>query len=226
MMKAFHKLLFLILASVFPALLFAQSIDAGAIGTIGVTKDIGRFMTANASQELRFNQNLTSFDRSLTSLGLDYDLIRKLLKAEIEYDFIYKNQIDYYEVRQRASLGLSTQVKFNSLNFKFRTKAQSTWRDETRGDYKFNPKYVWRNKLECTYTIFGSPVKPFVSGEVFCPLNGSNGFFLDGYRAIAGAKYRTSAHTTLEFQVRFDQEIQQASPKSIFYGGIGWYYDL
>jgi hypothetical protein len=212
--------------ALFPVALFGQTSDAGGIGAISVSKDFGRFVTASASQELRFNQNYTNFDRSLTSVGLDYTILSKLLKAEAEYDFICQNQIGYFEIRHRVALGLSATAKSYSFYFKLRTKLQSTFRDETRGDYKFNPKYVWRNKFECSYTIFGSPVKPFASAEVFCPLNSVHGFFMDGYRATAGVKYRTSAHVTWEFLLRCDQEIQQANPKRIFYTGVGWNYDL
>lgn len=226
MIKSCRRFLFLLITLFASVFMYAQTSDAGAIGSVDVSTDIGPMMSANMSQEIRFNQNLTSFDRSMTSLGLDYSLIRKVLKAEIGYDLIYQNQTDFYEFRHRASFALSTQYKLDSYSFQFKTKAQSTWRDESRGDYKFNPKYVWRNKLECTYTIFGSPVKPFVSGEVFCPLNGGKGFYMDGYRAIIGAKYRTSAHTTLEFMIRYDQDIQQSNPKSIVYGGFGWNYTL
>ena len=226
MVKLVKPILVGCILALFPVALFGQTNDVGGIGAINVSKDLGRFMTASASQELRFNQNYMNFDRSLTSVGLDYTLISKLLKAEAEYDFIYQNQIDYFEFRHRAALGLSGTMKSYSFNFKLRTKVQSTWRDETRGDYKFNPKYVWRNKLECSYTIFGSPVKPFASAEVFCPLNSSHGFYMDGYRATVGARYRTSAHVTWEFMLRCDQEIQQANPKRVFYTGVGWCYDL
>lgn len=226
MIKSCQRFLFLLITLFASVFMYAQTSDAGAIGSVDISTDIGPLMSANVSQEIRFNQNLTSFDRSMTSLGLDYSLIRKVLKAELGYDFIYQNQINLYEFRHRASFALAAQYKLDSYSFQLKTKAQSTWRDESRGDYKFNPKYVWRNKLECTYTIFGSPVKPFVSGEVFCPLNGGNGFYMNGYRAIMGAKYRTSAHTTLEFMIRYDQDIQQSNPKSIVYGGFGWNYTL
>jgi len=218
--------IFLLVALLLPVCLVAQTSDAGGIGAIGLTADIAPSLSASLSQEVRFNQNLTNFDRAVTTLGVDYTLIRKLLKVGVDYDFMCYNQINYFEIRHRASLGFEGQQKVNEFNFKLRTKLQSTWRDETLGDYKFNPKYVWRNKLECSYTIFGSPVKPFASAEIFCPLNGANGFYMDGYRFIGGAKYRTSEHTTFEFMLRYDQEIQQANPKRILYGGLGWYYSF
>lgn len=226
MRKTVRIIVFAFLVWAYPCFLTAQTSDAGAIGSLSLSKDLGRRIGATVEQEFRFNQNVSSFDRSMTTVGVDYTLIKKLLKAEVNYDFIYQRQDTYFELRHRGSASLSAQMKSNSFGFKLRTRAQSTWRDESRGDYKFNPKYVWRNKLECEYTIFGSPVKPFVSGEVFCPLNGGSGFFMDGYRAVVGAKYRLSSHTALEFMLRYDQEVQVANPKNILYGGVGWSYKL
>lgn len=226
MNKIIQILIVSLITFVIPFGVFAQTNDAGAIGSVSVSKDIGRFADLTLEQEFRINKNFTTFDRSLTSLGLDYTVIKKYLKAELDYDFIYQNQVDYFEIRQRASLGLNTQIELNSFDFKFRTKGQLMWRDEMRGDYNFNPKYTWRNRIECVYNIFGSPVKPYVSGEIFCPLNGANGFYLNGYRAILGVKYRLSKRDAIDFMLRFDQDLQQANPQRIIYGGVGWSYYL
>ena len=224
--KGFNILLIVFVGSFFPCLLPAQTSDIGAIGSLSMTKDFGDKWDAKVEQEIRFNNNFALFDRSLTSVGVNYTIIRKVLKAVADYDFIYQRQIDYFEIRQRSSVALSSQFKLNSFDFELRTRGQAIWRDESRGDFKFNPKYVWRNKLECTYTIFGSPVKPYLSTEIFCPINSVHGFYLDGLRATMGVKYRMSLHTSTVFFIRYDQDIQQANPKSIFYGGIGWNYRL
>jgi len=206
--------------------LMAQTKDFGSIGTVTISKDFGRYWGMKLEQEFRLNQNSTTFDRSLTSIGLDYALFRKRLKAGLDYDFIQQRNNQHFEIKHRSSFFLTTGLKLYSFDFEWRTKGQSTWRDETRGDYKFNPRYVWRNKLECGYTIFGSPVKPFISGEIFCPINGINGFFMDSYRSILGLNYRYSKHSSVELLLRFDQEIQQANAKSMVYGGVGWRYRL
>jgi hypothetical protein len=206
--------------------LIAQSPDLGLITSMSLSKNIGRDLGVKFEQELRFNQNLTAYDRSLTSIKLDYSIFRKLIMAEIEYDFVHQRQTDIFEFRHRTSLGLSTFIEYNSLEFEFRTRGQATWRDENRGDYKFNPKYVWRNKLECAYKIFGSPLKPYISGEVFCPVNSPYGFYMDGFRIAAGAKYRINSRNSIQLFVRYDQDVQQPNPKAIMYGGVGWNYKL
>jgi len=214
------------IAWIAPCLVQGQTKDIGAIGSFSLSKDFGRIWSVKMEQELRFNKRLTTYDRSLTSIAVDYSFFRKAMKASLDYDFIHQRQNEIFEFRQRSSFSLSAKYDIDAFEFEFRTRGQSTWRDEKRGDYKFNPKYVWRNKLECAYKIFGSPVKPFISSEIFCPLNSVHGFFMDGYRFTLGAKYRINIRTSMSFLVRYDQDVQQANPKGILYGGLGWNYKL
>lgn len=203
---------------------FSQRSDAGAIGSIRVSKDVGRNWDFQVEQELRFNQLLSVLDRSLTSLSVDYAIVPKLLKAGLSYDFIYQNKESEFEYRHRGSLLLNAEVKSGLFDFNVRTLIQSTWRDEQRGSYNFNPKYVWRNKIECTYNIFGSPLKPSFSTEIFSPINGAHGFYADAYRLKLGLKYRYSQRQSIDAFIRYDQEIQQANPESLLYLGVGWNY--
>lgn len=205
----------------------AQFSDIGTAGSISLTKDFNRNVGVSAEQELRFDQLSTSLYRSATSIGIDITLIRRLVHAQLDYDLLYlKNNDIFYEFRHRTSAGLLFQYKYNRLNYRFRTRIQATYRDENRGDYKFNPRYVWRNKLELRYDIFGSPLTPYLFGEMFCPVNSKYGFFMDGYRVSLGTKYKVSKRGELDFQLRFDQEIQQVIPEKMLYCCVGWNYKL
>lgn len=206
--------------------LVAQTSDFGTIGSVAITKNLGRSWSAKAEQEVRFNQNSTLYNRSMTTIGVDYAILKKVLKAELDYDFIHLNRQEYFEFRHRIATSLSAKLDFQSWELQWRTKGQATLRDETRGDYNYNPKYVWRNQIEFNYTIFGSPLKPYVSAEIFCPLQSKHGFYLDGFRAILGLKYRLSQRNSLDFRLRFDQDLQQANPQSMLYGAVGWNFRL
>lgn len=204
----------------------AQTSDFGTIGSVAISKDFGRFWSAKAEQELRFNQNSTLYNRSMTTIGVDYTILRKVLKAGLDYDFMHLNRLEYFEFRHRVSTSLTAKLDLHSWGLEWRTKAQATLRDETRGDYNYNPKYVWRNQIELNYTIFGSPFKPYLSAEIFCPLQSKHGFYMDGFRGILGLKYRVSQRNSLDFRLRFDQDLQQANPQSMLYGVIGWNFRL
>lgn len=212
----------------FTTAIFAQLHDAGGIGCIGVSKNIGNFTKLGLEQELRFDRGLSSLQRSATSLSADFTIVRRLLKAEIDYSLHYRRENEkQYEYRHRFSAGFVVQQRYARFIFKLRTRGQATLRNENRGDYKYNPKYVWRNRLQIEYNIRKSPFRPYVSAEIFCPINSDYGFFMDAYRIVAGTTYSLSKRSELDFQIRYDQDIQVASSSpNILYGGVGWSYSF
>lgn len=226
MNKTFKIIAFILCGLFLPNISYAQYKDFGIMGSFALTKAINKKWDAKLEQELRTNTNTSRYDRSKTTFGLDYTIIKKTLKVEGDYNFIHQRQKEYFEFRNRASFSLTGSKDFNQFSFDLRSRLQSTWRDENRGDYKYNPKLVWRNMLECSYAIFGSPFKPYVSAELFYPINSAHGFYMDGVRATLGAKYRTTQRSTLDFYLRYNQDVQQESPQSMLYAGFGWRYRL
>ena len=206
---------------------YAQLRDAGGIGSISVSKEISKVTELSFEQELRLDQGLSMLNRSSTSIGADFTIVRRLLKAEVDYILMYRREdFDLYEFRHRFTAGFVFQQRYSRFIFKLRTRGQTTLRDENRGDYKYNPRYVWRNRLQVEYNIPKSPFRPYISTEIFCPLNSDYGFFMDSYRLIIGTTYRFSKRSELDCQIRFDQDVQVANPKNILYTGIGWNYSF
>ncbi|MEA4976526.1 MAG: DUF2490 domain-containing protein [Paludibacter sp.] len=227
MRKLLRILAHCVLVSLSTVSLCAQLSDVGTLGSISLSKDFNRYMGATIEQELRFDQLSTSLNRSATSIGAEISMIRRILRAEFGYDLLYrKNKDTSYEFRHRSSIGLLAQYKFNRLNYRLRTRMQATFRDENRGDYRYNPVYVWRNRFELRYDVFGSPFTPYLYGEMFCPVNTSYGLFMDGYRISFGTKYKASKRSDFDLQLRFDQEIQQPDQENILYCCVGWNYKL
>ena len=207
-----------------PVLVWSQLNDAGLITGISASKSLGRSFSLKAEQEFRLNNRIAAFDRSLTGISVDYRIIKSYLKVGVDYNLIYQKNTTYYTFRHRSSAWVTGSYQFRRFEFDVRSRVQSTWRDNARGEYKINPKLVWRNKLEIAYDIFGSPVKPYVSGEIILPINDRNPLYLNAYRLVAGAKYRYSQHETVEVFARFDQDVQQSDAQNIFYLGAGWNY--
>lgn len=223
----YRKILLVAVLICFAYAFQAQTKSMGAIGTIGVSKSLGKNWSAGVEQELRFDQLHSGIERSLTALELNYKLIPKVLKAGVEYDFVLQNNDnEYFENRHRLSLALSGETSWKRFDFSVRSRVQSTWRNELRGDYRINPKLAWRNKLEVTYDIFGKPIKPYLSAEIFTPLSGSQGFYANGYRIRLGLAYRYSRTQSVDFSVRYDKDIQTDEPMQTLYLCAGWTYKL
>jgi len=227
MLKKVKFVLLLMSLLITPSIVHSQTDDFGGIGSVSVSKNIGTFTSLSLEQELRMDRQLSSVSRSSTSVSADFTIARRLLKAELDYILMYRrNSNERYEYRHRFTAGFVGQYRIDRIALKLRTRGQATLRDEMRGDYGFNPKYVWRNRLAIEYNIRKSPFTPYISGEIFTPINGKQGFFMDSYRLIGGTEYKLSKKSSLDFQIRFDKDVQIAEPKSIIWGGIGWNYSF
>jgi len=196
--------------------------DAGAIFNAEINKSLPKRFDLTLGEEIRFITNTIGFERSVTTVGIDYTLWKKKLKMGVYYDFIYhynKNQL--FEARHRYYYNLSYKQSIESFTLTWRGRIQGTYRDENRGSYKINPKYVLKNKLQLEYSIFGKPWKPSVSCELSNELNNPTGNRLMRIRYEGGATWRMNRTEYLEFFIRYDRQLDFRDPH-VFYVGTGY----
>jgi hypothetical protein len=162
----------------------------------------------------------------MTSLGADYSIISKRLKAGAYYCFIYTYNSDfYYETRHRFYLSLSYKQPLGDFTLSWRGRFQGTNRDESRGQYKINPKYVLRNKLDLEYSIFGSPWTPYISADFSTLTNDPMGNELYRIRYQGGVNWRLNRTDYMKFFVRFDDNFPGKEPNVISLG-VGYQIKL
>ena len=200
--------------------------DLGAIFTVRLNKDLNRFFGLSFDQEVRLLTNNTGFDRSVSSLGIDYAIV-KGLKAGVYYNYMYVYNGDFlYESRHRYYANLSYKYEVNrKLTLAWRTRFQGTYRDENRGEYKINPKYVLRNRLEAEYNILGTRWKPYFSVEATNSLNDPLGNEMYKLRFQGGTSWRWDRTTYLEFYLRADEYLIWPDPRVISIG-VGYKKNL
>lgn len=210
-----------------PLWCFAQSereTDFGTSLALELQKDLNKKFTISFEEELRLVTNDKGFDRAMSTLGVDYSFFDKRFKLGAYYCYIYMyNNKHYYESRHRYYLSLSYKQPLGDFTLSWRGRFQGTYRDENRGEYKINPKYVFRNKFDLTYTIFGSPWKPFVSCDISSTTNDPMGNELYKVRYQAGASWRLNRTDYLEFFVRYDNYYADDDPNVI---GVGVGYKI
>ena len=195
----------------------------GAAMAIEIEKELSRKFSGMFEEEVRLIDNRIGFDRSVTSLGLDYSFLNQKAKIGAYYAFIYLYNSDYlYEPRHRFYLNISYKENVAPFTFSWRGRLQSTFRDEDIDSYKVNPKYIMKNKIETAYSIWGSPWKPYVSCDFSTMLNDPvKGLFLTRMRFVGGVNWRLNRTTYLEFFLRYDKEMDRRDP-DIFSLGISY----
>ena len=198
--------------------------DLGAAFSIQLNKDLSRFFELSFEQEVRLltNNNTAGFSRSISSVGIDYKIVRGL-KAGISYNYMYLYNSDFlHESRHRYYANLSYKYAVNrKLSLVWRTRFQGTLRDESRGEYRINPKYVLRNRLEAEYDILGTRWKPYLSAEATNSLNDPLGNEIYKLRFQGGTSYRLDRSSYLEFYLKADEYLWGEDPRVVSIG-IGY----
>ncbi|GHT76641.1 hypothetical protein AGMMS50262_15400 [Bacteroidia bacterium] len=219
MVKNKRKYLFLLLIG-FSLTLYAQrQTNYGAIFSGELEKGLTPNLSLSLGEEVRLIDNSVGFDRSSTSVGLDYAFLQKKIKVGAYYNFMYLYNSDhYYEPRHRYYFNLSYKEAVGQFTLSWRGRFQGTYRDENHGEYKINPKYVMKNKFEVEYSVWGHPWKPFISCDFTSELNDPTGNDLTRVRYEGGTTWRLNRTDYLNFFVRFDQYLTAKDPHVLSLG--------
>lgn len=192
----------------------------GAVMSVELEKEISRNLSGILEQELRFESNGIGFDRTASTLGLEYSILRKKLKVGGFYTFIHMYNNDFlFESRNRFYVNLIYKETLEPFTIMWRGRMQTTFRDENKGSYRVNPRHSLKNKLEVSYSIFGSPIKPFISADfsniLFDP---QRSFELTRIRYTGGVNWRLNRTNSLEIFMRYDQRIDYRDPNTVALG--------
>lgn len=205
----------------------AQTFETG--GVVGVEYDykILKGWHVMAEGELRFDGNFTRYDRAKLGVGTSYQFWQKRIKVGAAYNYLnyYDFEDRYFESRHRVKGFLTIAPKFGDWKISYRAQVQSTFRDERRGDYKFNPKTYMRNRLQVSWAVPHQPVKLYVSEEFWWRLYKPGDNIIDRLRSTAGVVYDINKHHSLDFFLRFDHEIQVRNPERFLCVGISYAID-
>lgn len=202
-----NKIRFLLVILLIPFFAFSQDkeMEYGLSASFEAEKELMRNFSLSMEEELRLVTNRIGFDRSVTSVGLDYALWDKRIKIGAAYAFLYMyNDKNLWEPRHRAYLNLSFRENLGSFQLSWRGRLQGTYRDENRGMYKINPKLVLRNRFEMEYDIWGRPFKPYLSCELTSELNNPYGNELTRIRFQGGTSWRLNRTDYIYIYLRFD----------------------
>ena len=202
--------------------------------------DVGAIVEAKASaamgdteleveEELRFaNYEGFHLDRWLTSLTMErpvpFPWLAKRLHVGIHADYIrHYDDHHYYDNRWRAGLFVSYYENVRRFKFSYRTRVMFTYRDERTGDYRVNPKWCWRNKLQAVYQRPNSRFKYTLSTECFMRLRAqANESFIDQWRTTFAVNYRLTRRQSISVFARMDNDLQVKKPFDTFYLGLSY----
>ena len=207
--------------------LCAQTFETGGVLGVGYELKIMKGWHLYAEGDVRFDANFTHYARGKVGVGTDYTFWKKRLKVGVEYDFLnYHDREDQlFDNRHRIKGFVTIAPKFGAWKVGWRCMAQTTFRDERRGDYKFNPKTYLRNRLSVAWSIPQTRLKLHLSEEFWWRLYKPGDNIIDQLRSVVGLEYKINKHHSLDFFLRSDNEVQVKNPENVLYVGVAYTFD-
>jgi len=220
-------ILFLLLLSVisFPKAMGQQN-DFQCWPFLQLNLEVLKGLKVQVREEVRFRENSSLISRQINEIGLSYR-INKYIKTALIYriEADWKNP-DEYGWRNGVYADVSLGYETGRFSIGYRLRMQSAKVDlNDKQDQWFNGLRN-RHKVTVEYDIKGIPLVPFVEGEIFANLAGSNGSSLSAYRAWAGINYTLNKRHEIGLKYGIDQELNVPDPLRAYIIALGYTLNL
>ena len=197
------RLLLLISSVLIVSNLFAQDVfvqDFRTRFSLSLNYKPIKEITLNWTEEARFKNNSSKFDRLYSGLGVTYNAHKNFSMGAI-YEFqVIQKGVDYFQLRHRVKFVVQPNVSFGRFNLSLREMPQMTYTDYV--------DWTLRSRLKLNYSFMNKHLKPYVSVEMYNPLqnvNKNNWLSKMNYRA--GLEWKIDSVNGLEFYYMFEHEV-------------------
>jgi hypothetical protein len=219
---------------VFPIVIFVLFCDTPAIcqdkdaqlwTSLSIEAKLVKKLTANVSQELRFNENITEAGTIYSDFGLEYK-INKYFQVAVNYRFVEKRRRDNnYSYRHRMYVDIKFEKKLKPMKIQVRSRIQDEYADIGRDSDGGIAEYYLRNKFSLKWDT-EKPITPYLSVELFSPLKSRYYGAFDNIRAATGVEYAFSKHHKIDIFYMIQKEINVSRPETDFVVGLGYSFKL
>ena len=188
-------------------LLLAVQATAGDWGSslgADVTKKILPKLSVSLEEEFRTRSDFSRIDRFSTSLELGYKPF-SFLKVGGAYNLINLNhEKKGWEIRHRYYFFATGSYSFGDFSVSLRERFQSTKRQGVKETEKrANPKLFLRSRLKVEYNIPKCKLEPYISAELYQPLNDKVSNKLEKVRYMMGTSYKLNKKNSFDFFYRY-----------------------
>lgn len=171
---------------------------------------------AEVEQQARFDDDVTTFDKTFTELGLRYEPWEFFnIKAQYRYSF---NNSEHNEQRLSIDLNFEYDIPDFPLDIEYRLRGQ-----DEKVSYTGEKVTHVRNLFGLDYNL-SKLVDPYFEYESFYRFNQKNEFREN--RFTLGLQWKINKDLELDTFYRIDREINVKKPDMSFIAGLSLSYDM
>ena len=215
-----RNLIILIAGIIFPAITFSQN-DFESWNSIGFNIDYSKKTSFEVSNEIRLDDNAKGFKKYLCDFGGEHKF-NKNISVAISYRYSRIDNLDAFVNEHMIYGKVGFSYKISRFDIDFQTRY-----DRAFEVYGFSSlvktEDAWRNKAAVSYNIYGLPLEPFISYEIFISQS-KDIFEANKYRFFGGVKYKISRVNTIGIYYGIQHSLLQ--PDNSFILGLKFSVNL
>ncbi len=188
-----------------------------------VEKKLSRSFTASLTNQYTLNQNLDELGYFYYDMGISYKLNGNF-SGEVHNRFIqFRNLDNFYDNRQMPYVDLSYSKSRKNFLLTFRSRLQETFYGFHFEQTYHKPALYSRNNVSFSYRI-NYYINPFISFEIFYPINNPLRKGMDQFRETAGMSYTFNRTYKVETYYQVQNLTNRIHKKYNYVMGITGYY--
>lgn len=200
----------------------AQQQDFISMNAVHLRKRVSRSIEFGISNQTAFNQNIAELWILYHDAGVIWK-IRPGLSTELHYRLVRLRNLDnFYENRSLFFHAIKFSESFGRFNISVRNRTQQMvyadhWNDTYRG-----PRWYVRDRLALRYRL-NYFWQPYISAEIFNPLNHPARKGIDQIRYGVGAVYNFSDRNRLDASFQVFSLINRSQDKRFYVLNLNYF---
>jgi len=195
----------------------------GSALTLEQSKRLFRKVDISLEEEFRLRDNFATPDRFAAALDVGYKPF-KYLKAGLAYNPIYFNhEKKGWEMRHRYYFYATGSYTYKYITISLRERFQSTRREDVAATAtRANPKQVLRSRLKLSYENKKTRFEPYLSAELYKPLNDPVDNRMNKARFTAGTTCKLNRQHAVDIFYRYTNFMDDDDTNGTNVIGIGY----
>lgn len=220
------QLIFIIILFLSAPVLYGQQKDFGSWWEFEMDGRLKNNIKLSGELEQRFKENSLQFDRTLLTLGGEYNVLDYLnLAVGIRTIFITDPESRLH-TRFRIHTDATGFYDFDRTELSFRLRFQYGFEDIFFIGYFSENNFVSRQRIKVAHDIFGTRLGIFGSLENWIRFDDRYGRPLYKIRLVAGTQYNLGRQSKIRLRYIFENEFNSVNPLQIHVLALGYSYRL
>ncbi|MCY7411363.1 MAG: DUF2490 domain-containing protein [Chitinophagales bacterium] len=191
----------------------------------GLKKKISKSFSFTLYNEETFSQNLAELGTSFFDLGLNYKINKNFILGANYRFTLQRTLLNYYDERSMIYGDITYSKGIKKFSFSLRARIQNSFNPIVIGETKQNSVAYNRDKLTLRYRI-NYYLIPFVSGEIYVPINHPTHDQIDKEKGTIGIYYNFNDYLKVAADYSITHELNQSNKKTFYTLGASLYFDL